>query len=62
MFIENQLPNSKAPEGRHVCRVGRMHHKSRKTIPCTAILIDNLNKFGHFLQLSAGMETLPTAY
>ena len=49
MFIEYQLPNpSKAPEGRHVCRVGLMHHKSRKTIPRTAILIGNLNKFGHF--------------
>ena len=52
MFIEYQSPNfpnsPKAPEGRHVCRVGRMHHKSRKTIPRTAILIGNLNKFGHF--------------
>ncbi len=57
MFIEYQLPNpSKAPEGRHVCHVGRMRHKSRKTILRTAILVGNLNKFGHFLQLS-GIET-----
>ena len=29
MFIEYQLPNpSKAPAGRHVCRVGLMHDKS----------------------------------
>ena len=33
MFIEYQSPNSpKAPEGRHVCRVGLMHDKSRKTL------------------------------